>query len=229
MSEPPRQPAPQRIRFEDFEADLRTEELSKSGTRLRLPHQSFCVLAMLLERPGQLVTREELRARLWPASTLIEYDQRLNAAVNRLREALLDAAEAPRFIETLPKRGYRFIAAIEPVLLPAPPVTPAFAGELTGANVAAPPEVRHCELGRTCGKSAAASAYHGPTLACWRNAAPSKALVRGSSRPQCDRAGCSYNFCDDRSFTDSLCLRPTGRSRDELARQADRADVFSRW
>jgi DNA-binding winged helix-turn-helix (wHTH) protein len=136
LNEPPRQPAAQRIRFEDFEADLRTEELSKSGTRLRLPHQSFCVLAMLLERPGQLVTREELRARLWPAGTLIEYDQRLNAAVNRLRDALLDAAEAPRFIETLPKRGYRFIAAIEPVLLPAPPVTPAFA-----VNVAASPEV----------------------------------------------------------------------------------------
>jgi Tol biopolymer transport system component/DNA-binding winged helix-turn-helix (wHTH) protein len=141
LNEPPRQAAAQRIRFEDFEADLRTEELSKSGTRLRLPHQSFCVLAMLLERPGQLVTREELRARLWPAGTLIEYDQRLNAAVNRLRDALLDAAEAPRFIETLPKRGYRFIAAIEPVLLPAPPVTPAVAGELTGVNVAAPPEV----------------------------------------------------------------------------------------
>jgi Tol biopolymer transport system component/DNA-binding winged helix-turn-helix (wHTH) protein len=120
LNDPPRKPGPQRIRFEGFEADLRTEELFKSGTKLRLPHQSFRVLAMLLERPGQLVTREELRANLWPAGTLVEYDHRLNAAVNRLREALRDSAEAPRFIETLPKRGYRFIGAIEPVLVVVP-------------------------------------------------------------------------------------------------------------
>src|ERR1700719_3004976 len=107
------QPGPRRIRFESFEADLRTEELSNSGRGVRLPQQSFRVLAMLLERPGQLVTREELRARLWPAGTFVEYDQGLNTAVKRLREALRDSAEAPRFIETLPKRGYRFIAAIE--------------------------------------------------------------------------------------------------------------------
>jgi len=113
----------QRIRFAEFEADPHTEELFKAGVRLKLPHQSFCVLAMLLERPGQLVTRDELRTRLWPASTLVEYDQRLNAAVNRLREALLDSAEAPRFIETLPKRGYRFIATIEPVSRSSPEVT----------------------------------------------------------------------------------------------------------
>src|SRR4051794_22031974 len=96
---------------------------------------------MLLEKAGQLVTREELRAKLWPAGTLIEYDQRLNAAVNRLREALLDSAEAPRFIETLPKRGYRFIAAIEPVPLPSPPASPDSSAELTGVRVAAPPEL----------------------------------------------------------------------------------------
>jgi len=118
LSEWTRKSSAQRIRFADFEADLHTEELFKSGTRLRLPHQSFAVLAMLLERPGQLVTREEMRARLWPTGTLIEYDQRLNAAVNRLREALEDSAAAPRFIETLPKRGYRFTAAIQPVPLP---------------------------------------------------------------------------------------------------------------
>jgi DNA-binding winged helix-turn-helix (wHTH) protein len=140
LSDLPRKSGPQLIRFEDFEADLRTEELSKSGTRLRLPHQSFCVLAMLLERAGQLVTREELRARLWSGSTLIEYDQRLNAAVNRLREALLDSAEAPRFIETLPKRGYRFIAAIEPVPAPSAPA-PEPSAELTGVHVPAPPEL----------------------------------------------------------------------------------------
>ena len=133
-----RKSAPRRIRFAEFEADLRSEELFKSGTRLRLPHQSFCVLAMLLDRAGELVTREELRNRLWPASTLIEYDQRLNAAVNRLREALRDSAEAPRFIETLPKRGYRFIAASEPVPTPSPPETAELSGPSSPLSVAVP-------------------------------------------------------------------------------------------
>jgi len=106
--------SPTYIRFEGFELDLRTGELLRSGRKLRLPNQSFRVLAMLLERPGQLVTREELRANLWPAGTFVEYDQGLNVAVNRLREALRDSAEKPRFIETLPKRGYRFIGVIQP-------------------------------------------------------------------------------------------------------------------
>ncbi len=104
---------PEIVRFGPFEADVLTRELRKHGTRLRLPNQSFLVLSVLLERPGQLVTRDELRERLWPAGTFVEYDQGLNVAVNRLREALGDSAEKPRFIETLPKRGYRFIAAIE--------------------------------------------------------------------------------------------------------------------
>lgn len=106
----PTGPAPGRIRFGEFAADMRTEELFRSGRKIRLPHQSFVVLATLLERAGQLVTREELQARVWPAGTLVEYDQGLNAVVKRLREALRDSAETPRFIETLPKRGYRFIA-----------------------------------------------------------------------------------------------------------------------
>jgi Tol biopolymer transport system component/DNA-binding winged helix-turn-helix (wHTH) protein len=141
LNDPPRKSGPERIRFEGFEADLRTEELSREGRRLRLPHQSFRVLAMLLEKAGQLVTREELRARLWPAGTLVEYDQGLNAAVNRLREALGDSAEAPRFIETLPKRGYRFIAAIEPPALPSPPVTPDRSSQLRAGEPARAPEV----------------------------------------------------------------------------------------
>jgi Tol biopolymer transport system component/DNA-binding winged helix-turn-helix (wHTH) protein len=106
----PASPVPGRIRFGEFAADLRTEELFRSGRKIRLPHQSFVVLATLLERAGQLVTREELQARVWPAGTLVEYDQGLNAVVKRLREALRDSADTPRFIETLPKRGYRFIA-----------------------------------------------------------------------------------------------------------------------
>ena len=115
---------PERVRFDGFVANLHTGELHRSGRKVRLPNQSFNVLAMLLGRAGQLVTREELRARLWPAGTFVEYDQSLNAAVNRLREALRDSAEKPRFIETLPKRGYRFIGVIQWEAAPAlqPPV-----------------------------------------------------------------------------------------------------------
>lgn len=121
MTNPPSS-APQRIRFHGFEADLRTGELLREGRKLRLPNQSFHVLAMLLDKAGELVTREELRARLWPNGTYVEYDQSLNAAVNRLREALHDSADKPRFIETLPKRGYRFIGSVErePVSEPVP-------------------------------------------------------------------------------------------------------------
>jgi Tol biopolymer transport system component/DNA-binding winged helix-turn-helix (wHTH) protein len=104
--------ATERIRFDMFEADLRTGELWRSGRKLRIPNQSFRVLTLLVERAGQLVTREELRANLWPTGTYVEYDQSLNAAVNRLREVLRDSADKPRFIETLPRRGYRFIGAI---------------------------------------------------------------------------------------------------------------------
>src|SRR6185437_2443354 len=93
------------IRFEAFEANLRTQELFRSGRQVRLPNQAFRILAALLERPGELVSREELRKRVWREGTHVEYERGLNAAVNRLREALKDSAEAPRFIETLPKRG----------------------------------------------------------------------------------------------------------------------------
>jgi Tol biopolymer transport system component/DNA-binding winged helix-turn-helix (wHTH) protein len=113
MEAAPTRPAP--IRFGDsgeLEADLYTEELRRSGRAVRLPKQSFLVLALLLQSGGQLVTRDELRKRLWPKETYIEYDQALNAAVNRLREALGDSADRPRYVETLPRRGYRFIGKI---------------------------------------------------------------------------------------------------------------------
>ena len=80
--------------------------------KLKLVGQPFEVLAMLLERPGQLVTREELRARLWPTDTFVDFDHGLNAAVNKLRDALSDSAEKPNYVETLPRRGYRFISAV---------------------------------------------------------------------------------------------------------------------
>jgi len=109
-----RQGVPARtIRFGAFELDLRTEELRKGGIRLRLPGQSFQVLRMLLGHPGELVSREELRQSLWPSDTFVDFDHGLNAAVNRLRDVLGDSADNPKYIETLPKRGYRFVAPLE--------------------------------------------------------------------------------------------------------------------
>src|ERR1700757_2066167 len=101
------------IRFGSFEADLYTRELRKRGLKLKVQEQPFQVLAMLLARPGELVTREEIRSRLWPQDTFVDFDHGLNAAVRRLRDALNDDAETPRFVETLPRRGYRFIAPVE--------------------------------------------------------------------------------------------------------------------
>jgi len=102
-----------RARFGPFEVDLHTHELWKFGTRLRLVGQPFEILAFLLGRRGELVTREDLRTRLRPADTFVDFNHGLNAAVNKLREALSDSAENPRYIETLPRRGYRFIAKVE--------------------------------------------------------------------------------------------------------------------
>jgi DNA-binding winged helix-turn-helix (wHTH) protein len=101
------------ICFGSFEADLHTHELRKHGSLLRLPGQSFQVLKMLLERRGELVTREEFRAALWPTDTFVDFDHGLHAAVSRLREVLGDSAESPHLIETLPRRGYRFIGTVE--------------------------------------------------------------------------------------------------------------------
>jgi Tol biopolymer transport system component/DNA-binding winged helix-turn-helix (wHTH) protein len=101
------------VRFGTFEMDFRAEELRKNGRSLKLRGQPFQVLSMLLDRPGALVTREELRQRLWPQGTFVDFDHSLNAAVNRIREVLGDSAENPQFVETLARRGYRFIAAVE--------------------------------------------------------------------------------------------------------------------
>src|SRR6266853_6380921 len=100
------------ISFGTFEADLRAGELRRNGRKFRLQEQPFQVLAMLLEHPGEIVTREELHSRLWPADTFVDFDHGLNAAVKRLRDALGDSAEDPRFVETLARRGYRFIAPV---------------------------------------------------------------------------------------------------------------------
>jgi TolB-like protein/DNA-binding winged helix-turn-helix (wHTH) protein/Flp pilus assembly protein TadD len=103
------------IKFGVFELDLRTEELRKRGLKLPLNGQPIQILIMLTQRPGELVPREQLRERLWSADTYVDFEQGLNAAVKRLRQALNDSAENPRFVETLPRRGYRFIAQVESV------------------------------------------------------------------------------------------------------------------
>jgi DNA-binding winged helix-turn-helix (wHTH) protein len=107
------QSRPRIVRFGAFEADVQTGELRKDGVKLKFSGQPFQVLAILLERPGEVVTREELQKRLWP-DTFVDVERNLNTAINKIREVLGDSAEQPRFVETLPRRGYRFIAAVEP-------------------------------------------------------------------------------------------------------------------
>jgi TolB-like protein/DNA-binding winged helix-turn-helix (wHTH) protein/tetratricopeptide (TPR) repeat protein len=103
------------LRFGVFEVDVRAGELRKQGVRIKLQDQPFHVLTVLLQRPGEVVTREELRNQNWPADTFVDFDNSLNTAINKLREALGDSADNPRFIETLPRRGYRFIGSVDGV------------------------------------------------------------------------------------------------------------------
>lgn len=141
-----------RYRFGVFEADPATGELRRKGIRVKLNDQPFQLLLMLLERPGELITREEIAKSLWPSDTFVDYEHGVNSAMNRIREALSDAAANPRFIETLARRGYRFIAPVhvmEPGEIAAPTVPigvgfdapeapsapePAFSGILTTAE-----------------------------------------------------------------------------------------------
>ena len=109
----PAPPSPEIHRFGPFEANLRTRELRKFGARLKIQDQPFQILAALLERPGDLVTREELQQRIWPADTFVDFDHSLNTSINKLREALSDSAATPRYIETLPRRGYRLLVSVE--------------------------------------------------------------------------------------------------------------------
>jgi len=125
------------LRFGVFELDPRSGDLRRNGLKLKLTGQPFQVLAMLLERPGEVVAREDLQKRLWPADTFVDFDHSLNTAINKIREALGDSADNPRFVETLPRRGYRFIAPVDvgaglvPALSPAD-VAPVPAGHPQG-------------------------------------------------------------------------------------------------
>ncbi len=105
-------PSPPVIRFGVFDVDLRSGELRKSGVRIKLQEQPFQILAMLLERPGEIVTREEIQKKLWSEDTFVDFEHSLATAVKKVREALDDSADNPRFIETMPRRGYRFIAPV---------------------------------------------------------------------------------------------------------------------
>ncbi len=120
---------PRLWRFGVFEVDLRRAELRKQGMKVKLCGQPFQILAVLLEHPGELVTREEIRGKLWAGDTFIDFEHSVNSSVQRLREALGDAAEHPRYIETLPRHGYRFIAAVEPVA-PVPSLATGGGGEV---------------------------------------------------------------------------------------------------
>ena len=102
------------LRFGEFELDVRSGELHKDGLIIRLADQPFRVLLLLVERAGGVVTREELQGKLWAADTFVDFDIGLNSVIRRLRDTLGDSADHPRFIETLPKRGYRFIASVKP-------------------------------------------------------------------------------------------------------------------
>src|SRR5271167_457805 len=128
----PSQPA-SIVRFGTYEVSLPSGEVRKAGLRIRVQQQPMKLLEILLERPGEVVTREELRSRVWPSESFGDFDQALNIAVGKIRSALGDSAENPRFIETLPKRGYRFIADVSIVDADARPrkAEPA-AGDLPG-------------------------------------------------------------------------------------------------
>ena len=120
-------PSPVRfIRFGLFEADLQAGELRKNGLKIKLQEQPFRVLSLLLERAGEVVTREELRQQLWSTDTFVDFEHSLNTSVKKLRQALGDSADNPRFVETLARRGYRFIAPVQRVTADFIPEQPAF-------------------------------------------------------------------------------------------------------
>jgi DNA-binding winged helix-turn-helix (wHTH) protein/tetratricopeptide (TPR) repeat protein len=131
----PNAPSPRIIRFGIFEADLTAGELRKGGKRIRLQEQPFQILAILLGRPGQIVTRDELRSTLWPGDTFVDFEHGVNSAIARLRDALGDSADSPRYIETLPRRGYRLIVSVDGF-----PALPAAAAVVDGGGAQPDPQ-----------------------------------------------------------------------------------------
>jgi DNA-binding winged helix-turn-helix (wHTH) protein/tetratricopeptide (TPR) repeat protein len=153
-----------RVRFAVFEVDLQTGELRKAGVRVALQEQPFRILVRLLEQPGELVTREQLRQELWPDDTFVSFDHGLNAAIKRLRDALGDSAATPRFIETLPRRGYRFIAPLGSGTKPDPPAV--MQSRMHWLGLARRP------LSVVLAAAALATAIGGATMLRWRPRTP---------------------------------------------------------
>lgn len=137
-----------RYRFGVFEVDSTTRELRRKGVRIKLHSQPFQVLVMLVERPGEMLTREAICQELWPDGTFVDYEHGVNSAVNRLREALGDKASNPRFVETLARRGYRFLAPVERIALDEDASTAAAAGPISEAPVAVLVETKTGSLDR---------------------------------------------------------------------------------
>lgn len=135
---PDSSPRPPVIRFGVFEVDLRSGELRKSGVKIKLQEQPFQIPAMLLERPGEIITREEIEKKLWSEDTFVDFEHSLATAVKKLREALDDSADNPRFVETLPRRGYRFIYPVAAASSPPTYSDGDIAATAVGAQQAAP-------------------------------------------------------------------------------------------
>lgn len=134
--------AARRYRFGIFEVDSSTGELRRKGVRVKLHSQPFQVLSMLLERPGEMLTREEICKELWPEGTFVDYEHGVNSAVNRLREALGDKASNPRFVETLSRRGYRFLAPVERIAPNGEASTVDAAAQISEESPAVPAETK---------------------------------------------------------------------------------------
>jgi DNA-binding winged helix-turn-helix (wHTH) protein len=154
-----------RGRVGSFEFDLRAAELRRSGVTVRLQEQPLKVLIALLERPGEVVTREELRRRLWPADTYVDFERSLNAAVKRLREALGESADSPQYIETLPRRGYRLVALVE--MTPVPAAEDPRVQDPAGHRPPSPSPGMHPRLWTAGGVAAAVLAVLGATAGLW--------------------------------------------------------------
>jgi DNA-binding winged helix-turn-helix (wHTH) protein len=173
------------IRFGAFEVDPEAGELRKHGVKIKLADQPFLILLRLLDRPGEVVTRDELQRKLWAADTFVDFERGLNKAMNRLRDALNDSAAEPRFVETVPKRGYRFIGSVE-----APPETE--------ATIEAPPPTEALRDGRRW-KYLAAGAGLLLVIACLaliysRRPANNEQLLRSSLLPPPNTLFLPYNF-----------------------------------
>src|ERR1700733_13731514 len=137
-----------RYRFGAFEVDSTTGELRRTGVRVKLHSQPLQVLLMLLERPGEMLTREEICRELWPDGTFVDYEHGVNSAVNRLREALGDKASNPRFVETLARRGYRFLASVERIPPAEDPTTAAAVAQISEDPPAVPAGTKTGSLDR---------------------------------------------------------------------------------